>query len=117
MDSREFAKSLEKQVTDFCQNLDAKLPAYSFIPLTSDETRIKVMQSRLFNEIRAGEIFGGWLKSTPELDVKKTLAQATHEEYQHATFLEEASAQQRRHAARLPSRCPRRWRCSMLLKD
>ena len=29
MDSREFAKSLEKQVTDFCQNLDAKLPAYT----------------------------------------------------------------------------------------
>jgi len=90
MDSREFAKLLEKQVVDFCENLDAKLPAYSFIPLTSDEARIKVMQSRLFNEIRAGEIFGGWLKSTPELDVKKTLAQATHEEYQHATFLEEA---------------------------
>ncbi len=59
MDSREFAKSLEKQVADFCQNLDAKLPAYSFIPLTNDEMRIKVMQSRLFNEIRAGEIFGG----------------------------------------------------------
>src|SRR4029077_19485711 len=61
-----------------------------FIPLTSDAMRIKVMQSRLFNEIRAGEIFGGWLKSTAELDVKKTLAQATHEEYQHAVFLEEA---------------------------
>ena len=90
MDSREFAKTIEKQVADFCQNLDAKLPAYSFIPLTTDEMRIKVMQSRLFNEIRAGEIFGGWLKSTPELDVKKTLAEATHEEYQHATFLEEA---------------------------
>jgi 1,2-phenylacetyl-CoA epoxidase catalytic subunit len=90
MDSREFAKSLEKQVAEFCKNLDAKLPAYSFIPLTTDEMRIKVMQSRLFNEIRAGEIFGGWLKSTPELDVKKTLAEATHEEYQHATFLEEA---------------------------
>jgi hypothetical protein len=90
MDSREFAKLLEKQVVDFCKKLDAKLPAYSFIPLTSDAMRIKVMQSRLFNEIRAGEIFGGWLKSTPELDVKKTLAQATHEEYQHATFLEEA---------------------------
>ena len=90
MDSREFAKSLEKQVADFCKNLDAKLPAYSFIPLTNDEMRIKVMQSRLFNEIRAGEIFGGWLKSTPELDVKKTLAEATHEEYEHATFLEEA---------------------------
>ena len=90
MDSREFAKALETQVAEFCKNLDAKLPAYSFIPLTTDEMRIKVMQSRLFNEIRAGEIFGGWLKSTPELDVKKTLAEATHEEYQHATFLEEA---------------------------
>jgi 1,2-phenylacetyl-CoA epoxidase catalytic subunit len=90
MDSREFAKSLEEQVVKFCKNLDAKLPAYSFIPLTTDEMRIKVMQSRLFNEIRAGEIFGGWLKSTPELDVKKTLAEATHEEYEHATFLEEA---------------------------
>src|SRR4029434_6419751 len=52
--------------------------------------RIKVMQSRLFNEIRAGEIFGGWLKSTPELDVKRTLAEATHEEYEHAGFLETA---------------------------
>jgi len=90
MDSREFAKTLEKQVADFCKTLDEKLPAYSYIPLTTDEMRIKVMQSRLFNEIRAGEIFGGWLKSTPELDVKKTLAQATHEEYEHATFLEEA---------------------------
>lgn len=90
MDSREFAEAIEKQVADFCQNLDAKLPAYSFIPLTTDEQRIKVMQSRLFNEVRAGEIFGGWLKSTPELDVKKTLAQATHEEYEHAQFLEEA---------------------------
>jgi hypothetical protein len=93
MDSREFAKTLEKQVGDFCQGLDAKLPAYSYIPLTTDEMRIKVMQSRLFNEVRAGEIFGGWLKSTPELDVKKTLAEATHEEYVHATYLEEALRQ------------------------
>jgi hypothetical protein len=90
MDSRDFAKDLEKQVADFCQTLDAKLPAYSYIPLDSDEARIKVMQSRLFNEIRAGEIFGGWLKSTPELDVKKTLAEAVHEEYIHAGYLEEA---------------------------
>ena len=90
MDSREFAKKLEKQVAEFCAMLDAKLPAYSYIPLTSDDARIKVMQSRLFNEIRAGEIFGGWLKSTPELDVKKTLARAVHEEFEHATFLEEA---------------------------
>jgi hypothetical protein len=90
MNSREFAKTIEKQVADFCKTLDLRLPAYSYIPLTSDEMRIKVMQSRLFNEIRAGEIFGGWLKSTPELDVKKTLAEAVHEEYVHATFLEEA---------------------------
>ncbi len=93
MDSREFAKTIEKRVTEFCASLDAKLPAYSYIPLTTDEMRIKVMQSRLFNEIRAGEIFGGWLKSTPELDVKKTLAEATHEEYVHATYLEEALRQ------------------------
>jgi hypothetical protein len=90
MESREFAKTIEHQVADFCKNLDAKLPAYSYIPLTTDEMRVKVMQSRLFNEIRAGEIFGGWLKSTPELDVKKTLAEATHEEYVHAGYLEEA---------------------------
>ena len=90
MDSREFAGSLQKQVAEFCKSLDGKLPAYSYIPLTTDEARIKVMQSRLFNEIRAGEIFGGWLKSTPELDVKKTLAEAVHEEYEHAGFLEEA---------------------------
>ena len=90
MDSREFAQSIEKKVVEFCRNLDKNLPAYSFIPLTTDEMRIKVMQSRLFNEIRAGEIFGGWLKSTPELDVKKTLAEATHEEYEHAEFLEQA---------------------------
>ena len=90
MDSREFAQSLERRVAEFCQRLDMKLPAYSFIPLTTDEMRIKVMQSRLFNEIRAGEIFGGWLKSTPEIDVKKILAEATHEEYEHAVFLEVA---------------------------
>jgi hypothetical protein len=90
MDSRAFAETIEKQVTEFCHILDTKLPAYSYIPLTTDEARIKVMQSRLFNEIRAGEIFGGWLKSTPELDVKKTLAEAVHEEYEHAGFLEEA---------------------------
>jgi hypothetical protein len=94
MDSREFARSLEKQVADFCRSLDARLPAYSYIPLTTDRARIQVMQSRLFNEIRAGEIFGGWLKSTPELDVKKTLAEAVHEEYEHAALLEEALRRQ-----------------------
>jgi hypothetical protein len=93
MDSREFAKTLETRVAEFCKSLDANLPAYSYIPLATDEMRVKVMQSRLFNEIRAGEIFGGWLKTTPEIDVKKTLAEAVHEEYLHATYLEEALRQ------------------------
>jgi len=70
--------------------LDDRPPAYSYIPLTNDLMRIKVMKSRLFNEVRAGEIFGGWLKGTPEIDVKKTLAESVHEEYVHAGFLEEA---------------------------
>jgi hypothetical protein len=90
MDSKEFAETIEQRVKTFCQTLDSRLPAYSYIPLTSDEMRVKVMQCRLFNEVRAGEIFGSWLKSTPELDVKKILAEAVHEEYVHATYLEEA---------------------------
>ena len=93
MDSREFARTLESRVSEFCKSLDANLPAYSYIPLATDAMRVKVMQSRLFNEIRAGEIFGGWLKSTPELDVKKTLAEAVHEECVHASYLEEALRQ------------------------
>jgi hypothetical protein len=36
MDSREFAKTIEKQVADFCKLLDANLPAYSYIPLSTD---------------------------------------------------------------------------------
>jgi hypothetical protein len=40
-DSRQFAKTIEKRVAEFCASLDAKLPAYSFIPLTTDEMRIK----------------------------------------------------------------------------
>ena len=115
MDSREFAKTIAKRVAEFCASLDAKLPAYSFIPLTTDEMRIKVMQSRLFNEVRAGEIFGGWLKSTPELDVKKTLAEATHEEYVHATYLEEALDTRARYLM-TTSPCRHRWRCLTALK-
>lgn len=90
MESREFAKKIEARVAGFCKSLDEKLPAYSYIPLTTDEMRVKVMQSRLFNEVRAAEIFGTWLKTTPELDVKATLGEAIHEEFIHATYLEEA---------------------------
>ena len=90
MDSREFAKAVAGRVAAFCQTLDERPPAYSYIPLTNDEMRVKVMKNRLFNEVRAGEIFGCWLKSTSEMDVKKTLAEAVHEEYVHAGYLEEA---------------------------
>ena len=31
------------------------------------------MQSRLFNELRAADLFGAWLKTTPEFDVKATI--------------------------------------------
>lgn len=57
---------MERRVAEFCDTLEGRPSAYSYIPLTDDEMRIKVMKSRLFNEIRAGEIFGMWLKTTPE---------------------------------------------------
>ncbi len=55
---------------EFCRSLDANPPAYSYVPLRTDEERIRVMQSRLFNELRAADLFGTWLKTTPEFDVK-----------------------------------------------
>jgi len=90
MDSHEFAKAVEGRVAAFCKGLDERPPAYSYVPLSNDAMRVKVMKNRLFNEVRAGEIFGWWLKSTPEMDVKKALAESVHEEYVHAGYLEEA---------------------------
>jgi len=83
----EFARSLQQRVADFCSSLEARLPAYSYIPLETDEQRIKVMKSRLFNEIRAAEIFGSWMKTTPELEVKSALAEAVHQEISHSRLL------------------------------
>ncbi len=90
MDSRAFAREVQERVAAFCETLGEHPPAYSFLPLTTDEMRIKVMKNRLWNEVRAGEIFGAWLKSTPELDVKATLAEAVHEEFEHAELLAKA---------------------------
>jgi hypothetical protein len=87
MDSSEFAREMEARVAAFCRTLDARPPAYSYIPLTNDEQRIKVMKSRLFNEVRAGEVLGTWLKGTPEREVKFALAHAVHEEFLHAELL------------------------------
>lgn len=74
-------------VDAFCRTLDASPPAYSYIPLTNDEQRIRVMQSRLFNEQRAADLFGAWLRTTPEFDVKAALAESAHEEMEHAQLL------------------------------
>jgi hypothetical protein len=83
----DFVTELLVMVNNFCRTLDAQPPAYSYIPLTSDEERIRVMKSRLYNEVRAAELFGTWLKTTPELEVKAIMAKSTHEEMEHAELL------------------------------
>ena len=85
--SEEFLQEILVPVREFCQALNTNPPAYSYIPLSSDAERIRVMQSRLFNEMRAADLFGGWLKTTPELDVKATMAESAHEEMVHAELL------------------------------
>lgn len=85
----EFARAMAERVAGFSQSYEARLPAYSYVPLQSDAQRIRVVQSRLFNEIRAAEVFGAWLETTPELEVKTALAEALHEEMAHAQLLEE----------------------------
>lgn len=87
MDADDFLKEILVPVREFCRYLDTHPPAYSYIPLRSDEERIRVMQSRLFNELRAADLFGAWLKTTPELDVKATMAESAHEEMIHAQLL------------------------------
>src|SRR6476646_7714513 len=87
MTSEEFVQELLGPIYEFCYTLNAQPPAYSYIPLKSDEERIRVMKSRLFNELRAADLFGTWLKTTPELDVKATMAESAHEEMTHAQRL------------------------------
>jgi len=89
MDGAEFARAMAAQVAQFCHQYDGAFPAYSYIPLESDAQRLRVMQSRLFNEVRAAEVFGSWLRTTPELEVKETLAESAHEEMYHAKLLAE----------------------------
>jgi len=87
MNSEEFVQELLEIVHAFCRTLDAQPPAYSYIPLGSDEERIRVMKSRLFNELRAADLFGAWLRTTPEFDVKAVMAESAHEEMVHAQLL------------------------------
>ena len=74
MDSNTFAKEMASQVAAFCAPFAETPPAYSYIPLIDDAQRAKVMQARLWNEIRAAEVLGSWIKTTPERDVKAVMA-------------------------------------------
>lgn len=87
MRSQEFVQELLDTVNAFCQTLDAQPPAYSYIPLNTDEERILVMKSRLFNELRAADLFGTWLRTTPEFEVKALMAKSADEEMVHAGLL------------------------------
>ncbi len=87
MTSEAFLGELLGLVADFCYGLDGAPPAYSYIPLRTDKERICVMKSRLFNELRAADLFGTWLRTTPEFEVKAALAESAHQEMTHAQLL------------------------------
>ena len=87
MESQQFVKELVDTVNAFCRTLDDRPPAYSYIPLKTDEERVRVMQSRLFNELRAADLFGTWLRTTPEFEVKTLMAKSAGEEMVHAGLL------------------------------
>src|SRR5258705_6634626 len=87
MNSDALLQEILTPVHEFCRAMDANPPAYCYVPLSTDVERIRVMQSRLFNELRAADLFGTWLKTTPELDVKATMAESAREEMVHAQLL------------------------------
>ena len=78
---------MRNKVSAFCATLDERPPAYSYVPLKTDEERVRVMKSRLWNELRAADLFGGWLKTTPEIEVKTMMARSAAEEMVHAGLL------------------------------
>ena len=82
-----FVAAMRAQVEAYCRSLDDRLPAYSYIPLTTDDQRLLVLQSRLYNEVRAAEVYGGWLRTTPEWEVKQLAAHNAVEELGHAQLL------------------------------
>ena len=89
MNGEAFARAMVARVAEFCAGYRTRMPAYSYVPLDTDQQRIRVMQSRLFNEVRAAEVFGTWLKTTPQLEVKMALGEAIAEEMAHARLLAE----------------------------
>ena len=89
MKSKEFVRELVATVEAFAHTFDDDPPAYSYVPLTTDDQRVLVMKSRLHNELRATDLFGAWLATTPELEVKAMMATSAHEEMTHAELLAE----------------------------
>lgn len=87
--ARAFADELVAQVRDFCRALDNRPPAYSYVGLSSDQQRVHVMKSRYFNEIRAGEVFGSWLRGFQDHAVKLHFMEAVGEEARHSQLLAE----------------------------
>jgi hypothetical protein len=83
------ADELVEQVQAYCRTLDEDLPAYSYVPLTTEAQRLHVMKSRYFNEIRAGEVFGSWLRTFQDLEVKLHFMEAVGEEGRHSQLLAE----------------------------
>lgn len=89
MKSKEFVRELVATVEAFAHTFDDDPPAYTYVPLTTDDQRVLVMKSRLYNELRATDLFGSWLATTPELEVKAMMATSAHEEMTHAELLAE----------------------------
>ena len=90
MDSHEFAKKVQRRVKEFCNGLDDNLPR---LQLHSAHHRRDARQGDAEPAFQRGaraEVFGSWLKTTPELEVKAILAEAIHEEFVHAEYLSEA---------------------------
>jgi len=89
MTSKEFVRELVATVEAFAHAFDDDPSAYTYVPLTTDDQRVLVMKSRLHNELRATDLFGAWLATTPELEVKAMMATSAHEEMTHAELLAE----------------------------
>lgn len=89
MDSSEFVRELVATVDAFAHAFDAKPPAYTYVPLVTDDQRLMVMKCRLHNELRAAGLFGAWVRDTEELDVKAMIAHSAHDEMTHAELLAE----------------------------
>ncbi len=89
MKSKEFVRELVATVEAFAHTFDNDPPAYTYVTLTTDDQRVLVMKSRLYNELRATDLFGSWLATTPEFEVKAMMATSAHEEMTHADLLAE----------------------------